>query len=248
MIKTINDVIVRQNKIIESAKLHKARFGYFAALYLEMTQTVKQHIEQGKFDDVARMEQLVVVFANRYFDAYEKWQAKKTTTKSWQIALDETKINNITVIQHLLCSINAHINLDLGIAAAQICPGHKIEGLKADFERINNILAFLLDSVQIKLGKINWPMRFLDRIGKNRDEQLANFSLGIARKSAWLIAVDLAKSSVSQQPGYINLLDKKTSQLAKLIINPGAMANLLLKPIKIFEPSDPTKIIAILKS
>ena len=240
MIKTINDVIVRQNKIIASAKLDKARFGYFAALYLEMTQTVKQHIEQGKFDDVARMEQLVVVFANRYFDAYEKWQAKKTTTQSWQIALDETKKNNITVIQHLLCSINAHINLDLGIAAAQICPGHKIEGLKADFERINNILAFLLDSVQIKLGKISWPMRF--------DEQLANFSLGIARKSAWLIAVDLAKSSVSQQPGYINLLDKKTSQLAKLIINPGAMANLLLKPVKIFEPSDPTKIIAILKS
>ena len=248
MIKTINDVIVRQNKIIASAKLHKARFGYFAALYLEMTQTVKQHIEQGKFDDNARMEQLVVVFANRYFEAFDQWQARAKPSQSWQIALDETTKNNITVIQHLLCSINAHINLDLGIAAAQICPGNKIEGLKSDFERINNILAYLLDDVQIKLGKISWPMRFLDKIGKNHDEQLANFSLGVARKSAWLVALSLAKLPENQHPNFILSLDSKTSLLAKLIINPGMVANTLLKPVKLFEPTDPGKIINVLIS
>lgn len=248
MIKTINDVIARQNKIIESAKIHKARYGYFAALYLEMTKTVKLHIEQGKFDDEARMEQLVVVFANRYFEAFDKWQTKTEPSQCWQIALDETSKNNITVIQHLLCSINAHINLDLGIAAAQICPGNKIEALKSDFERINNILAYLLDDVQIKLGKISWPMRFLDRIGKNHDEQLANFSLGMARKSAWLVALSLAKLHENQHPNFIHSLDNKTSLLAKLIINPGMVANILLKPVKMFEPNDPSKIIDALIS
>lgn len=248
MINSIDDVIKRQTQIVEFAQIHKARFGYFGSLYLEMTKTVKRYIAEGKFDDGARMEKLVIVFAKRYLDAFDNWQAHKPIMQSWQIALDETKRNNITVMQHLLCGINAHINLDLGIAAAQIAPGANINALKNDFAKINNVITSLVNRVQDKLSKICWPMKLIDKIGKDKDEQLANFSIYFAREAAWKVATDLAQLKPEEHPKYIANLDNKTAFLAKKIINPGVISNAVLKPVKWFEPSDAGKIIQILKS
>ena len=59
--------------------------------------------------------------------------------------------------------MNAHINLDLGIAAAEVAPGASIHALEQDFNLINEILCEMVDDVQDRLGKI-WPaMRMIDR-------------------------------------------------------------------------------------
>lgn len=248
MINSIDDVIKKLTQIVELAQLNKSRFGYFGSLYLEMTKTVKNNIVNGHFDDGERMEKLCVVFAKRYLDGFDNWQAHKPIMQSWQIALDETKRNNITVMQHLLCGINAHINLDLGIAAAQIAPGANINALKNDFAKINDVIKSLVNKVQDKLSKICWPMKLIDKIGKDKDEQLANFSIYIAREAAWKVATDLSSLKPEEHSKYIANIDNKTAFLAKKIINPGVMANVILKPIKWFEPSDTGKIIQILKS
>ena len=45
------------------------------------------------------------------------------------------------ILQHLLLGINAHINLDLGIAAVETSPGNQLAPLKNDFDMINKLLA-----------------------------------------------------------------------------------------------------------
>jgi len=43
----------------------------------------------------------------------------QTPTESWVKAFDATEFWWLIVLQHLLMDMNAHINLDLGIAAAE---------------------------------------------------------------------------------------------------------------------------------
>jgi len=52
---TIDDVLVRLNFIIDTARRRGSADGYFAALYRRVTETVKIRIAQGAFTDGPRM-------------------------------------------------------------------------------------------------------------------------------------------------------------------------------------------------
>lgn len=152
--QSIAEVITRLEQIVEETKERQSPLGYFAALYLKMTIAVRDGIENGQFENGSRMEQLDVRFANRYFEAYDAWQSGKPCTQSWQTAFEASKDERLTVLQHVLLGMNAHINLDLGIAAAQTRSGDAIFGLRKDFDRINDIIAALTDRVQERLADI----------------------------------------------------------------------------------------------
>ena len=155
-IESIDDVIHVLDLIIEESLKSRSSLGYFAVLYQKVTIKVKEEIAAGFFDDGPRMEKLDVIFAKRYIDAYFAYKNDKPVTQSWEIAFTESSNNNFLVVQHLLLGMNAHINLDLGIAAAEVSEAGKIDDLEEDFKRINEILASMVDEVQNGLSSI-WP-------------------------------------------------------------------------------------------
>src|SRR5512146_355430 len=142
--ETIDDVIHALDGIIDWAWDHKSRAGYFAALYRRVTRSVKEGIANGRFQNGPRMEKLDVSFANRYLQAHEQFRAGRRPTSSWQVAFHGASHWYPIVVQQLLVGINAHINLDLGIAAAQTAPGDQLPGLQTDFNQINAVLADLV--------------------------------------------------------------------------------------------------------
>ncbi len=103
--------------IIDWAWTKKSRLGYFAALHRRVTQAVKDGIAKGQFDNGSLMERLDVNFAGRYLTAFEQMRSGSQPTLSWQIALRAASWWRPLVVEHLLAGINAHINLDLGVAA-----------------------------------------------------------------------------------------------------------------------------------
>ena len=137
--KTIDEVIQQLDDIVDMAYRQKSRLGYFAALYRKVTLKVKEGIGGGIFEDGERMERLDVIFANRYLNAIEQYQSNEMPTRSWQLTFETSKHWWPIVLQHLLLGMNAHINLDLGIAAAKTSPGDAIIDLKEDFKKINEI-------------------------------------------------------------------------------------------------------------
>ena len=154
---TIDGVIQSLDRIIVWAKSDKSRLGYFPALYRKVTIHVKQGIEDGLFDDGVRMARLDVIFANRYLEAFEQYQMCKDPSLSWKLAFDASKRWRPIVLQHLLLGMNAHIELDLGIAAAETASEGNLSDLKNDFYKINEILASLVNEVQVELAKV-WPL------------------------------------------------------------------------------------------
>ena len=245
--KTIDEVIQQLDEIIDQTYWQKSRLGYFAALYRKVTIEVKKGIKSGFFEDGDRMECFDVIFANRYFDAFDQYQSKRVPTRSWQIAFETSNQLWPIVLQHLLLGMNAHINLDLGIAAAETSPKDAITDLKEDFYKINEILASLVDDVQQKLAHI-WPvLKILDYVGGRTDETLINFNMEKARDQAWKLAMDLAPLEQADQIPKIADLDKDIVVIARKVLNPGLIASAAAKIIRLGERGSIPQIIDMLR-
>lgn len=243
---TIDEVIARLDEVILAARREESRSGYFPALYRKVTVEVRKGIAEGLFDDGPRMERLDVIFANRYLDAEAAWRAGQRTTQSWAVAFEAASAWWPIVLQHLLLGMNAHINLDLGIAAAQACPGEALPPLQRDFMRINDILAALVDGVMADLTEI-WPLLGLvNRLTKRTDDALVNFSMGRARDCAWEVAVRLAGLGPERWQPEIDRLDAGTAALGRRVWKPGRWAGLVIKAVRLGERGSTSHIIDVL--
>ncbi len=231
-INTIDEVISTLENIINDSKKNNSTLGYFAALYQKVTLKVKEGIENNIFDDGLRMEKLDVIFAKRYIDAYYAYQNNEEITESWKVAFGISTNYWPIVLQHLLIGMNAHINLDLGIAAAEVSKGKNINDLEGDFNKINDVLSSLVNEAENDLAEI-WPtLKIILKNVRKVDDFLVDFSMKIARDGAW----KFAKSLANNQPD-INVLiterDLKVAKKATIITNPGFIANAILRIIRL---------------
>lgn len=233
---SIDEVLAGLDHVIGVSRGRGTADGYFAALYRRVTAGVKERIARGGFDDGARMERLDVVFANRYLEAWHARERGEAVTESWEVALGCSRSYWPVVLQHLLLGMNAHINLDLGIAAAAVAPGASIGALESDFGRINDVLAAMTDDVQDRLARI-WPaMRWLDRAGGRVDEAVVNFSIRRAREHAWRVATSLAGAqSTAEREDLIAGIDSKMADLGRKVRDPGLKLRLVLGGIRLRE-------------
>jgi len=158
----------------------------------------------------------------RYLSAWEQWHAGQPTTQAWALVFAAGLDNNLMVMQHLAMGINAHINFDLGIAAAQTVPGEPLGKLKNDFDLINRLLAEQVGEVQRKLSQALPLMAVVDRFAGRLDENLANFIINISRGAAWRIALGCAKhSDPKRKADYLVRLDLFNAALSHKIQYPG---------------------------
>jgi hypothetical protein len=132
----IDIVLARLDDVIEEAREGASRAGYFAAMYRKVTVAVRDAVVAGRFADGDRMARLDRVFAERYLDAYDQWRTGAVPTIAWQVAFDATRRWRPIIVQQLLAGMNAHINLDLGVAAASVAPGTELVGLRSWASRL----------------------------------------------------------------------------------------------------------------
>lgn len=242
--RTIDEVIEHLDGLIGHARREKSRLGYFAALYRNVTIKVKEGILAGSFEDGARMERFDVTFANRYLDALERYRRGEEPGKCWRTSFRAAESRRPIVLQHLLLGINAHINLDLGVAAAQTSPGAQLVGLRRDFDSINDILRAMLDDVQDRLALVSPRMSVLDRVGGRTDEQILNFSIERARQAAWRVAERLAPLGPEETRKEIDVLDRWVDVLAFVIqYPPGISIRLATLFVRLTESRDVAKIV-----
>jgi len=244
--ETIDQVIAALDEIIGWAWRKKSRLGYFPALYRRVTQGVKEGIERGQFQNGPRMERLDVIFANRYLQAYEQFRSGQPTTLSWQQAFQSASAWYPLVVQQLLIGMNAHINLDLGIAAATIAPGDQLPGLKSDFDQINVVLAGQVGTVEKEIAAISPWIGWLQTFGLRTETAIINFSLEAARDHAWSEATKLAVTPPEQFQAAIHDLDIRTELFGHLVISPPLLIKLKLLPIRLRESDDVRHVIDVL--
>jgi len=260
---TIDEVLAQLTQIIAEAEKTGNRIGYFAALYYKVTAKVKEGITKNEFENGPRMERLDVLFASRYLDALRTWQQGKTPTQSWKIAFDATRSSSLLVLQQLLLGINAHINLDLGIAAVAATQNAQpaatqnspaattrqngdLDDIQKDFDAINTIIGSLTFEVIHKIDRVSPLLSLIGLHADNTDSLLIQFSIGNARDGAWCFAEELSKKSGSDYTACIDARDKDIAKLATTLIKAPGLIGLTLWIIHLFEWKSTGKIIGIL--
>lgn len=235
---TIEEVIAQLDEIIAESKANNSPLGYFAALYCKVTRQVRDKLGTGYFQDDERMHHLDIVFANRYLTAYQQYQAYKKDkntlppTKSWLLAFQLAEDDELVVLQHLLLGMNAHINLDLGIAVAEITTPATIQDLHHDFNKINELLQSLVGGVEEELGNI-WPfLRKVLRYTKQVDDFIVRFSMKEARDGAWRFAVELSGKSGVDRAECIATRDNSIEKIGHIVAPQGWIERLIFWWIK----------------
>jgi hypothetical protein len=244
--QNIDEVVEQLGRIVANATASGSRIGLFAALYHKVTLRVRAQIAAGGFDDGPRMARFDTTFASRYLDALEAWENDEGPSKCWQLAFDATRRTDLITLQHLLLGINAHVNLDLGIAAAVTCPGAQLASLRGDFDKINQILASLVDEVKGVLQQFSPMIKLLEEIDNSAEDALINFSMDAARDDAWQHATLLAAEPAEQQRQAIAIIDDKAAFLGHLIADPGRVLTAALDAVHLRESDDIVSIIEAL--
>ena len=119
------------------------------------------------------------------------------------------------LVQHVLLGVNAHINLDLAVAAAQTSPGEEIGGLKGDFDRVNQVLARRRVPAPGRLDELSPLLGGLDVVLGRFDEEILGFQVERARAESWDAAVLLAGQTPDARQATVRMLDRYASGLGR---------------------------------
>lgn len=244
--RTIDDVILQLNEIIAKEATNNSAMAFFPVLYKKVTERIKTGILNQEFENNPRMEKLDVIFANRYLEAYNAASKGEKTTLSWENAFEAAKNSKFIIMQHLLLGINAHINLDLGIAVAETAGDEgDLADLEGDFNKINEILASMVDDVKERIKEVSPFFYLLEKIGKGKEDKVVSFSINVARDGAWQFANQYHNSS--GKPQEIASRDTVIGLLAtKLTTSRSWLLRAIIKVIRFFETKDSRKVIAVL--
>jgi len=217
---SFDTVLSELRRIRDTARRSDDRNGYFAAMYAQVTAAVALRCADGRFDDAARMEELVDRFARRYTEAYWAQAADRPTTRAWAVAFETARSSEPLVVQHLLLGINAHINLDLGIVVADMAHARSMpmDALAADFGAINDVLAELTDRAQAAVVAGSPLLAAADVLLGDHDEAVTRFSLRVARDGAWDFATGLSQADVNARDDLIDRRDASVADVGRRLL------------------------------
>ena len=184
-VQTIDDVLRGLGHMVQYGRRHGHRVGYFAALYYAVTARMKEQLMAGRFEHPALMGQVAVAFSRYYFRAWERWNMGLPVSSSWQVAFDCNAGRRVTVLQDLLLGINAHINLDLGIAIAEVMDGRPLAAIERDYTVMRSIVSSVADNLHTSMMKVNPALPLLGVLLPTRNAMVVTFSLHKARAGAW---------------------------------------------------------------
>ncbi len=233
----LDDTLTEFDTVVDRAWSERSALGIFPSMYRAVTIDIREGVRTGFFEDSAAIEELSVIFADRYFDAFADRIAGRQPSLSWQVAFGAaTGGRRRMILQHLLAGMNAHINLDLGISTAEIA-GDRPDRLHADFLRVNSILFQKVNGLQAYLNRVSPTMLWFDWLGGFLDEWAMRFAIGLARDRAWDLAMELV-AHPDQGDAIVARRDRQTAQMGRVILGEQLPVRPVSWLITIHEPED----------
>jgi hypothetical protein len=229
-VATIAAVVDAIEGIIAWSIANESRLGYFAALYKRITLAVKDGIAAHQFENGPRMEKLDVTFASRYFAALNGYFHPgdfPSISHCWRIAFDGALLPAPIIVQQMLAGVNAHIDLDLGIAAEAVAPGAALPTLHHDFNTINAVLASQVATVVLEINSLSPVLADVYAVLMKNELDLIADGLVVVRDSAWAFARELSIVPATLHSPAIMLHDLEVSKIGSLILHPPLFSGII---------------------
>jgi hypothetical protein len=167
-------------------------------------------------------------FAAYYFealDAYEQPAARSPAV--WKLTHDASDQAEISVLQHLLLGVNAHINYDLALALRDLLRPEwdhlSPTGVRRRYEDhllVNQIIAETVDTVQDQVIERYAPATdLIDKLFGPVDEWLTARVISEWRDDVWESAVALLEAEDEQEEELVRReLEQRSLRLARIFL------------------------------
>ncbi len=121
----------------------------------------------------------------------------------------------------------------------------ELSGIENDFNKINEILADMVNGVQEDIGKVSPIFYLLEKVGKGKEDKVVTFTINLARDGAWLFANQFHVSNnkpkkISERDGVIAIL------ASKLTTTKSRFLRWTISAIRFFETKNVAKVVRIL--
>jgi hypothetical protein len=169
----------------------------FALTYLRTTEKFREYLSDKRgapfFADEAAIIQLDRAFADLYFEAFSAYPAG-AVPPAWRAAFDAAASGRTDGVQDLFLGMNAHIQRDLPVALESVgLVQANGASRKGDHDRVNEILASVVDEFQAELTARYDPHFSLIELSPSpADEIFSLETLKLWREGAWRNAERLA--------------------------------------------------------
>ncbi|UMB69323.1 DUF5995 family protein [Mycobacterium paraterrae] len=250
-VTTIDEVVDAIESIIDWSISQSSRLGYFAAMYKRITIAIGAAVSQGMFEDGPRLQRFDAIFATRYFDALNglfhpaKFPAP---TRSWHATFDAAIRPEPIIAQHLLAGVNAHIDLDLGIAARSTAPGADLPALHNDFNTVNAVLASQVRGVVTQLDEVSPVLADIYHVLSDNEIFVINEVVKNLRDSAWTFAEVLNLEPKIARPITISARDLQVSAQGDLIYDPPGLIGLLRQAVAAIAARESRDVVANIRA
>jgi hypothetical protein len=138
-------------------------------------------------------------------------------------------------MQHLDIAANAHINLDLGVAVAEVVPEAELSSFQPDFDKVNRILSSVVPTVQNGLGLIFPLLARITALFGLEERWLIDLEMETARAQAWTFAQNLAIVDPPTRNALIAQKDERGLETAHFLRWPGFLLGCLFTLVRLGE-------------
>jgi hypothetical protein len=229
--QSINEVLAKLKGLIDQYSEEQNPLGYFAALYYNVTYQIAQAIAKGTvFIHNHQLEQLDIVFAQRYFDAMDAFSNGGTATPPWQTIFTVIRSEKkLALDQYVIPSAIVHIHFDLCLAINDTIRTEDLPAFEADFYALNNTITGLVIPFNNAVGNIWKPFHLLLKLFGHEIVTLEDAVLVISRKQSWKKTIQLAQASTHQQMDLILALENDTILMEKKLLSPSWLLSIFFK-------------------
>jgi hypothetical protein len=218
--------------LISEAEKDNDKLAYFAFVYLKTTLKIKEAIASGQFENGFQIEKLNIIMARNYLDAYSRYVNQKLITLSWRKAFIPPQKSQLILTQHLLLSINAQVNLNLGIAIAEILENEDFESLRADFNQVHSIFSSVAQEVLNKMSS-DWPfLKLLLKITGNNPKYWFRRIISDGRNEIWDFAVRFSNVPDNNKARALSVRNQEVISKTEILFDSGPVANFIFRFIR----------------
>lgn len=188
-----SSVVTRMESLIARWEPEQDRRAIFLSCYAMMTANMIRGIERGEFEDAHWVGDLMLRFAEYYFNAQIAYEQQASVPLVWQYAFDAAKRPETHVLQNLILGVNAHITYDLVFVLYDILrdgwvrmsPDEQTRCYR-DHCRVNDVIYRTIDAVQDEVVERYSPqMILIDDVAFRLDEWVLQRLIARWREQVW---------------------------------------------------------------
>jgi hypothetical protein len=201
---------------------------WFNRLYLDVTVAVRSYCQTSPLKAPPFLQQLDVLFANMFFDAYDAAAGGGQVPACWAPLFDARHDPRIAPLQFALAGMNAHIGHDLAIGVVRTCQELNVAPTDdcpqhVDYDAVNAILGKTEE--QTKQWLLTGAIKELDHEVAPVDDAVAIWSIEQARNGAWIRAEVLwnLRDHQTLTDAYLAALDATVGMEGRALLLPRAI-------------------------